>query len=239
MDLAFWPDLAVRRREPELMDQPDIDPVEHRKALRGLARINRLSRSSSIVWQSLARLARESPDRPLHVLDVACGAGDMAIAIKRTARLRRLAIEVSGCDISETALEHARRNARQAAVEIDFFAADAIAGALPSNYDVIMCSLFLHHLDRADAVQLLRQMAAAARRAVLVNDLRRSRLGYLMAYLVPRLLTRSKIVHVDGPLSVQAAFTLAEASELAAEAGLTDAVFARRFPQRFLMVWHR
>ncbi len=40
----------ARHRRRELMDQPGLDPVEHARALRGLGRINRVSRSDAILW---------------------------------------------------------------------------------------------------------------------------------------------------------------------------------------------
>src|SRR5204862_714569 len=91
---------------------------------------------------------------------------------------------------------------------------------LPGRYDAVICSLFLHHLDEPEAVTLLRKAADAADRAVLINDLRRSTLGLWLAQAGSRLLTTSRVVHVDGPRSVRAAFTLAEAAALARQAGL-------------------
>ena len=49
--------------------------------------------------------------------------------------------------------------------------------ALPSSYEVLCCSLFLHHLDESDAISLLRRMAAAAQNLVLVDDLVRGYSG--------------------------------------------------------------
>jgi hypothetical protein len=92
-------------------------------------------------------------------------------------------------------------------------------------------------LHETDAERLLRNMAAAARRAVLVDDLLRSRTGYLLAWLGSRLFTTSPIVHTDGPLSVRAAFSVDEARALAERAGLTGAQFHRHWPQRFLLSW--
>ena len=80
---------------------------------------------------------------------------------------------------------------------------------------------------------------SAARRLVLVNDLRRTRFGFALAHLACRLLTRSPIVHHDGPLSVRAAFTSEEALELALEAGLAGAMISHHWPQRFLLSWRK
>ena len=77
-----------------------------------------------------------------------------------------------------------------------------------------------------------------ARRGVF-NDLARSRLGHLLAYFGTRLLTRSYVVHFDGPQSVRSAFNIAEADVMAKAAGLEGAEFSRHWPQRFLLKWKR
>lgn len=237
--LRAFQEIGQRHREPELMDQPGLDERVHDQALRGLARINWFSRSAAILWPSLRALTREQSGRPLRVLDVACGGGDVTVALARQARRERLAVQMAGCDRSDTALEIARRHAAQANETVEFFSQDAIAQPLPARFDAIVCSLFLHHLDETDAVTVLRSMSQAASQAVLINDLIRSRHGYLLAVLGTRLLSRSPIVHVDGPLSVAGAFTPAEALQLCDQAGLTGATVSRQWPQRFLLTWRR
>ena len=77
---------------------------------------------------------------------------------------------------------------------------------------------------RTPKISLLYKMRCAARRLVLVSDLVRSRAGYALAAAVPRLLTRSRVVHVDAVRSVEAAFTPEEFRLLAAEAGRLTSV---------------
>lgn len=228
-------DLNRRNRKPELMDQPGLDPAEHRRALDGLRRINRVSRSSRILWEPILRLSRKLGGRPLRVLDVATGGGDLPLDLWRYGR-HSAALSLAGCDISDVAVAAARAAAERAGARIEFFRHDVLEAPLPDGYDVITASLFLHHLDESDAVRLLRSMAAAGR-LVLVNDLERTWVGYLAAYLGSRALTRSPVVHVDAPLSVEAAFSVAEARRLALRAGLRGARVVRRFPFRFLLSW--
>ena len=64
-------------------------------------------------------------------------------------------------------------------------------------------------------------------------------LGYGLAWIGCRLLSRSPMVHVDGPLSVQNAFTVDEARSLANKSGLQSARIVKHWPQRFLMTWQR
>ncbi len=233
------PDLSVRLRTPEIMDQPDLDADLHVEALRGLERINVLSRSDAIVWPAIARLARERSPAPIRVLDLACGGGDVASRLSKRAARARLNIQVEGCDISPVAIEFATRAAVSLRADARFFVRDALGGPLPEAYDVVMCSLFLHHLDEDEAVALLRRMATVTRRLVLVNDLIRGGLGYAMAWLGCRILSRSKVVRFDGPASVSAAFTIDEAKRLADRAGLDQATLTRHWPQRFLLSWSR
>src|SRR5262245_61489219 len=42
--------LTQRNLQPEVMDQPGLDPVEHERALRALVRINLLSNTAGILW---------------------------------------------------------------------------------------------------------------------------------------------------------------------------------------------
>ncbi|MCA9148381.1 MAG: methyltransferase domain-containing protein [Planctomycetales bacterium] len=237
-------DLRVRDRQPELMDQPGLDPAKHLLALRGLRRINAWSRTVPAIWSRLLtelnakRRDHDGQTLPLRVLDVACGGGDTVLALNQLAARSSHPIQVDGCDISSTAVQIAQRSAAGEQSSARFFVADALQNPLPDDYDVVMCSLFLHHLDEADAVSLLQRMMAA-RRLVLVNDLRRTRLGYVLAYLGTRILSRSPIVHVDGPLSVRAAWTEDEVRCLAKSAGMDQVSFVRFWPQRFLMSWTR
>lgn len=223
------------------MDEPDLDPDVHRLALGGLARINRWSRSTEILWPSVRRAARAAglgaPGKPLRVLDVASGGGDIALRLCAKAGHARIAIEILGLDISTVAVEYARGRAQAAAAPIAFEVHDVLREPLPGGFDVVMCSLFLHHLAAADATRLLRSMAAAAGRIVLVNDLRRSRIGYLLAHMACRVLTRSPVVHVDGPRSVAGAFSLDEIAKLCNSAGLAPVRIARRWPSRFLLTY--
>lgn len=232
--------LKARHREPEWMDQPDIEAGLHHHALAALRRLNRISRTAHSLWRPIQRLAEEDRGRPLRVLDLASGGGDVARGLAKLAVRAKLAVEVDGCDISPLAIRHAQERAdRDGLSRVRFFTQDVVRDDLPREYDVVCCSLFLHHLAEDDAVRVIKKMAAVARSLVLIDDLRRSPQGYALVWLGCRLLTRSPVVHVDGPLSVRAAFTLGEAARLAEEAGLVGFRLVKRWPQRFLLSWRK
>ena len=236
--MPLLPDTATRRLEPELMDAPSLAREPHRKALRGLARINAVSRSAASIWSVLRERQGSRRGGPFRVLDIACGGGDVAVALQRLARRAGVPLQVDGCDVSDTAVSLATRYAKRRSLEMTFFRLDAIAGALPDGYDAMVSNLFLHHLSHDDAVLLLKRMSDATP-TIVVNDLARGPFGYAAAVVGTRLLSCSPIVHTDGPRSVRAAFTLEEARLLAARAGLDDARIEPVFPYRWRMDWDR
>lgn len=234
--------LEHRVIEPEVMDQPGLDAQQHRQALRGLSRLNRISGSARIVASALHQIERQQqqqteslPTGPLRILDVATGGGDLPIALTRRAQRNGQAWQIDGCDLSETALAYARHQASQQGFrDIQFFQRDAVRDALPEGYDVVVLALFLHHLERSVCVALL-QNAAAVCRWLIVNDLSRSRLSYASVWLGSRLMSRSSVVHTDARLSVRAAFTREELRDMAMEAGWRDLSIRSVPPARWLM----
>jgi 2-polyprenyl-3-methyl-5-hydroxy-6-metoxy-1,4-benzoquinol methylase len=223
------------------MDQPGLDRESHRRALDGLRTTNAISRTSEVIWRGIseAGIVRDN-GRPLRILDIATGGGDVVIGVAKLAARQGIAVETHGCDINATAVEYAQSVANQAKLSgTEFFRLNALVDPLPEGYDVLMSTLFFHHLANDDAKQLLARMAKAAARCVLIDDLCRSRLGYFYAWAGGRLLTRSPIVHTDGPLSVGSAFTISEFRKLTQDAGLRNAQLRRHWPQRFLMSWNK
>ena len=72
---------------------------------------------------------------------------------------------------------------------------------------------------------------------LLVQDLVRSRWGYVLAWTGLRILSRSRVAHSDGPLSVRAGFRPEELLDLAREAGLDGAQVRRAWPERLVLSW--
>lgn len=230
----MFPDLATRDRRPEVMDDPAIGEVEHRAALRGLGRLNRVSGIAGPVWRVLRGVAREA-GRPIRVMDVACGGGDLLAAIGRRAAREDVSMALSGCDISATALGAAGRGVAAAGVEAEFFRVDVLADGIPGAFDVVMCHLFLHHLDDADIERLLGRMWSGADRMVLATDLVRDRRGYALAWAASRALTRSAVVHTDALLSVRAALRPEELRGCAGRARLERVEVREFWPRRMML----
>jgi len=230
-------DLTARTVEPELMDSPALDAAAHHTALDALARVNAVSLSARRVWLEIVRLAEEGVC-PVRVLDVACGGGDILVSLARRAESAGIEVELHGCDVSAVALDRARGKGGDA-LGVAFHVRDVLVESVPTGFDVVCTSLFLHHLSVAEAVTLLGDLSRAAEHVVLVQDLRRTRLGLVFARVGLGILTRSPVVRHDGPASVAAAFTLSEVEALCDEAGLVGASVRPAWPQRLTIRWAR
>jgi SAM-dependent methyltransferase len=235
------------------MDDPSLASDAHTDALRGLARINRLSFASRAHLASLMAVAGlgsgpasgrvSGPvSGPVRVLDVAAGSGDVAASLARRAHRAGVAIDLTMADISPVAVDACRERAGGLAglsgVTAGAVRLDALHDPLP-ECDLAVCSLFLHHLDSGGARLLLENLLRSGCRMVSVSDLRRSAWGTLLARVVPRVVTRSYVVHTDAVRSARAAWTAGELVAIAAEAGMAGAVVRRAFPARMTLVWSR
>jgi 2-polyprenyl-3-methyl-5-hydroxy-6-metoxy-1,4-benzoquinol methylase len=228
--------MACRTIVPELMDQPELDVDRHHGALVGLRRINLWSRNTAAIW-SYVREVAEQVHQPLRILDIASGGGDNAIGLWQRAARTGVKLDIVGADMSPVAIAHAQRQAASVSASVRFLALNALTDEFPDKYDVVMSSLFLHHLEHTEIVGLLRKMASATNQLLLIDDLVRCRAGYLLAHVACRVLTRSEIVRVDGPRSVASAFAPGEFADLFATAGLPDVRIRRRWPYRMIASW--
>lgn len=220
-----------------MMDDPGLAPSMHADALRGLARLNSVSRAARAVYRQIKPIAARAGGS-VRLVDVAAGSADVTVGVCRAARRDGLDWGATACDVSDLALGQARSRALDAGVELDTVRLDAIEDSLPAG-DVMICSLFLHHLSEADATRVLASMKASARLGVVVSDLRRCGFGTMLARVAPRVMTRSPVVHVDAVRSARAAFDLAELHAMADDAGLAGAQVRPAWPARMMLRWLR
>lgn len=244
--MLFFPDLKSRHLVPELMDDPNLPAADHQLALHGLRRINRFSGTVSSLCSTILELAtpvNATPGpRPWVLLDIGCANGENLISLYRQLA-KRIPVRCIGWDISPYAIQSAKALARSAGLseeQVRFEVVDALGQIDPApQADVVMNSLFMHHFEESAVVSLLTRSAQLARVAVVADDLNRTQLGWFLAKTGCWLLSRSPVVHFDGPQSVRAAFTCTEIASIAKRAGLVDACLKKHWPERYALVWRR
>ncbi len=157
------------------------------------------------------------------VLDLACGAGDIARVMRRLGERARCPVRVTAVDANPAIITLAQRFAADVA-DIDFVVADAFTYTPPRPPAIVLCTLALHHFDRPDAVRLLARLGVLAGDSgrILVTDLRRSRSVRLGVWWLTTLWMRNRMTRHDARLSMQHAWSMDEVRELAGEAGWND-----------------
>jgi ubiquinone/menaquinone biosynthesis C-methylase UbiE len=204
----------ARSIDHELLDGADLDPTELRINLREMAMLNRLPGGVGDSVRAVSSLLDGRPDAT--VLDIGAGSGDFARRL-----LRERTAQVLVWDSRDEVLAIARRNLANTN-HVKFLKADVRALPLSNDaVDVAHASLLLHHLDPADVVLALREMRRVAREGVVVNDLRRGRLAFLMTAAPVLAFSRGRYTRNDGILSARRSYTLRELDDMAAEAGLS------------------
>jgi SAM-dependent methyltransferase len=230
------PDLSARSTRSEWLDDPDIAPDSLAAVLADLDRFNRTMLGPWPMLRWLGRAAEPIPkDRPLTVLDVGCGSGDLLRGISRWARRAGRAVELIGVDLSPDTIAIARARTPDGD-GIRYDAADIFTYRPARPIDVVVNSLVAHHLPDDGIAALLRWMEATARRGWLVSDLQRSVVPYGFIGLMGKLTNLHPTVIHDGQISVARALTRAEWRARIADAGLADSgVMIRWVLYRFLI----
>ena len=216
----------------ETLDRRDADPVAVQATLRDLTGLKPLfGGRQAVVWGVRRLLELAHPTRPVTLLDVGAGSGDitghLVTAVGRRWRITPLALDH---------LVAAARLCRTRGVP-------AIVGQLfhppigPGAVDIVVVSQVLHHLPRAAVPDFLRAVSGMARLGVVIADLRRSPMAGAGIWTASRLLRFHPVTQVDSVTSVAHGFSRIELTELCRQAGVVAIV--RRRPGWRLVAWWR
>ena len=205
--------------------------------LRDMARINRALGGAALSWRAVEPILDEHSTRPLRLLDVGTGGLDIPLYLQRTAVRRNRKLDITATDVRPEIVEIGQQMAQGQAIRVRLARPDGLDES-DDSFDVVHSSMVIHHLEPSEAVTMLREMSRVARRAVIVNDLDRSRLWHVLAYALSRVATRNRYTRHDAPMSVRRAYRPAELAMLAAEAGLAaEATYWARPAYRFATVF--
>jgi ubiquinone/menaquinone biosynthesis C-methylase UbiE len=207
----------------ELLDSDIVARRELAENFRDIRRVNRLLGGTRAVLRQLPMLFNANPAKAqVTILDLATGVADIPVAIANWANWHGYDVRIVASDASDAILDLAR-DATAGHPEIAIARFDARAIPLPDQqFDIVLCSLSLHHFAPDEAVLVLREMRRLARTGVVVNDLYRSWVGYAAAWMASRLTTRNRLTRNDAPLSVLRAYTPDELAEMLRNAGFRN-----------------
>ena len=204
----------------ELLDHPDADPAVVRESLHHIARSNRWFGGWWAVRRGLGRVLGTAPrTKPLTLLDVGTGLGDLPCAAMRWAGRRGITLRPIGLERHRTAAALANQHGVATLL--------GCAGALPvraKSVDVVIASQLVPHLAPDAIVEFCRDADRIARVGVVIADLRRSHLALAGFWVGSRLLGFDNATRQDGLTSVRRGFTEAELAALLARADIAARV---------------
>lgn len=219
--------MRTRSLQLEILDTAEVSPETLAAVLADLARVNVLTRAHAPTLQFLRRMARAYPGRRLRVLDVGYGDGDMLRRIARWGARAGVALDLTGVDLHPGAAAAAQ--ARSAGYAIVYRTGN-VFDEPPGQHDVVISSLFTHHLTDPQIVRFLRWMDAGA--GWFINDLHRHILARDGFSAMAAMAGFHPIVQADGRLSVARSFRASDWHRLLAEAGVRGTV-AWHMPFRY------
>lgn len=198
------------------MDRPQPVSAELERDLRNLRQLNRWFGSYSLIESFLRRWINPGP--PLRILDVATGSADIPRLVADHARHVGADVRIDALDQQPATLEVAKKLSVDYP-NISFIEGNILEWQTSEPYDMVLCTLALHHFSESDAVRVLRRCRDLSRKFVLVSDLRRGWVGTIGVHLLTATIFREPMTKFDGRLSVARAFSFAELGELAKQAG--------------------
>jgi 2-polyprenyl-3-methyl-5-hydroxy-6-metoxy-1,4-benzoquinol methylase len=210
---------ARRSLELEWMDTEEVGADDYARCLAELSVVNTVTLARVPTLAFMRRVTRGLPaGASLRVLDVGFGHGDMLRRIARWGARRGLALELEGVDLDPVSALAARA-ATPPGLGVSYRTGD-VFDQQPGTADVVISSLFTHHLTDEQIVRFLAFMERTARRGWFINDLHRHPLAYYGFAALSRAAGWHRFVQHDGPLSVARSFRRADWAGLLRAAGL-------------------
>lgn len=209
------PDTSKRSDAPEIMDDFNLAGEILRDALDKIASINRLLGGNKVTLEGVVQLLKKKqvPDRPKHVktseitiMDVGCGNGDMLRALADYALRNGLRFKLLGIDANDFTIKHAQQLSANYP-NISYSCIDIFEELKqPRIYDVILCTLTLHHFKDEEIITLMRGFKAKSGLGIVVNDLHRSKVAYYLFTALCFVFGLNQMSKDDGLVSILRGF---------------------------------
>lgn len=214
---------SFRTDQKELMD--DLNSTGHvlEQTLRELRVINKMLGGNKVTITGIEQLLKGIlPHQAITIADIGCGHGDMLVAIADQFSHNFSNMRLLGIDANPYIVDKARKNTAQYP-QITYKCIDVLTEAFRvQTYDIITCSLFTHHFNDRQLVNLLASFKKQAVLGVVVNDLHRHWLAYHSIKVLVKVFSKSPMVQHDAPLSVLRAFRKRDIKDILTKAGIHD-----------------
>jgi Methylase of polypeptide chain release factors len=224
-----------RSDQKEMLDGFDIPQELLVKNLKELDFLNQSLGGHAISLRGLKKLVTDK-EKTYKIADLGCGSGDTLKFIAKWARANGYKLELTGVDMNINAIEYFNAHC-SGYPEITGVAADYKEFLKNSeNIDIVLCSLFCHHLNDNELLDLLTWVRSHAAIGIVISDLQRHWLAYYGAKAFTYVLKGSVLAKNDGPISVLRGFKRTELDTLFQKAGIVKYSITLEWAFRYLVV---
>ena len=222
--MSLFVDTTSRSNDTELMDDFSMKGELLRDTLDKLGAINKWLGGNRVTLNGLRQLLEHQPKEKVYtIVDIGCGHGDILRLIGDYGRKHDFSFQLIGIDANQDAIDYAVELSA-AYDELSFKKLDVFSEEFQAmEYDVVLSTLFLHHLDETEIRSLLQLMSTKAKLGVVVNDLHRHRLAYGLFKLLGTVISNHMIVQ-DGLTSVLRAFKRKEIEQISNQLNLNSQI---------------
>lgn len=219
--------LSRRSMQAEYFDAERSAP-ELKEFFRSLSFFNRLFGFAQPFQFGLPNLLNHENCQALSILDVGSGDGSLGKVLSRWAEGHKWTWKVTNLDSNWVALclNPQGQNVAASAIALPF---------RDASFDAVIASQMVHHLDDANVEQLLREAWRVTRRGLLISDLHRGFLLYVVIWLLLRLRSHPSAFCADALLSVRRGWRAKDLKSLASRAGLSSAQVGVQFASRVIL----
>lgn len=227
--------MKFRSLQKELLDADEIPCEDLRQNLRELEIINHYLGGHRITLTGINRLVNNIK-KPYTILDIGSGGGDTLKIIAAWGRKKNYNLKLVGVDLKSDCIEFAKENCIDYS-EISFIRSDyRYADNFNLKPDIIISSLFCHHLTNEEVIDFLRWMHNHANEGFIINDLQRHPIAFHSIKLLTSLFSKSYLVKNDAKLSVARAFIRSDWEMLFQKAGIKNVYINWQWAFRYLIV---
>jgi 2-polyprenyl-3-methyl-5-hydroxy-6-metoxy-1,4-benzoquinol methylase len=196
-----------RTDQEEIMDDFAMEGEILRDALDKIASINQLLGGNKLTLHGVKdMLSTAEQDREFTIVDVGCGNGDMLRALADYATTKGLTFNLIGIDANNFTITHARDLSKNYA-NISYRCEDIFDKEFENlKYDIVLCTLTLHHFKDDQIEKLLRVFYNNATLGVVINDLHRSKIAYRSFQALCKVFRLNDMSREDGLVSILRGF---------------------------------
>jgi 2-polyprenyl-3-methyl-5-hydroxy-6-metoxy-1,4-benzoquinol methylase len=222
--MSLFLNTTYRSDATELMDDFSMKGELLRDTLDKLGKINKWLGGNHVTLNGLRQLLKNQPkDKVLTIVDLGCGHGDILRLIADFGRKHNYSFELIGIDANQDAIEYADELS-VAYEELSFRSVDVFSEEFRAmEYDIVLSTLFLHHLNEDEIHALLNTVTTKAKLGVVINDLHRSSMAYALFRLLGLVISNHMIVQ-DGLTSILRAFKRKEIEQISSQLNLNSKI---------------